>query len=84
MPAIMAKKAVVTCADNANAAVVAGHIFEQPGHGVIGIGALVNGLGVGVISHQRLITNVPSDLYRPRILRPRRCIAPAPVQGGRM
>ena len=46
------EKAVVTGADNADAAVVAGHVFEEPGDGVVCVGAFVDGGGIAVIGER--------------------------------
>ena len=42
------QKAVVAGADDAHAAIVAGHVFHKPGDGVVGVGAFVGGLGIAM------------------------------------
>ena len=43
------EKARIAGADDADAAVVAGHIFKQPGDGVVGVGAFVDGFGIVMV-----------------------------------
>ncbi len=55
-------------AQHAHAAVVAGHVLDQPVDGVVGVGAFVDGLADRARSRGgRSITNWPSDLKRPRM-----------------
>ena len=46
------QEAGVAGADEAGAAVVAGNVLQQPGHGVVCVGAFIDGLGIAMIGER--------------------------------
>ena len=83
MPAIMARKPRIAGADKARAAVVAGHVLQQPGDGVVGVGAFVDGLGIVVIGERAHHDEFALALVAAaNVLGHDRCSRRAPVRGG--
>ena len=63
----MARCSVIAGADDSYTAIVAGNIFDEPRNCVIGVGALIGDLRIGVIDDLAAQLELPSDLNRPRM-----------------